>query len=42
MMIEDAYLLLYVSLCQALLYTKQRVLHFSVKTTVLNFENYIM
>lgn len=37
MMIEDAYLLLYVSLCRALLYTKKRVLHFSLKTTVLNF-----
>ena len=37
MMIEDAYLLLYVSLCRALLYTKKRVLHFSFKTTVLNF-----
>ena len=37
MMIEDAYLLLYVSLCQVLLYTKEHVLHFSFKTTILNF-----
>lgn len=37
MMIEDAYLLLCVSLCQALLYTNEHVLHFFFKTTILNF-----
>lgn len=37
MMIEDAYLLLCVSLCQALLYTNEHLLHLSFETTVLNF-----
>lgn len=37
MIIKDTYLLLCVSVCQALLYTNEHILHLSFKTTILNF-----